>query len=465
MIHIPVKMMVPVLVLSVACQLEPEYEIPNLDVPEIVIEPTSNLKTVVKAYEQEAMKILTFSKDAELIVEVYVISSDEAGNFYKSLVVQDKKEEPSQGVEVKIDLRSYYARYNFGRKLFLNLSGLSLERENGTYIIGYLSGGKLVDIPGSLLDQHIIRSAETTEIKPRLITLEEVDKNLLNTFVKLQGVQFLREDLGKSFASEAYDRFNGERVVEQCDNLARTYLYTSTFASFKTSLLPEQKLDIDAILTRDFYSGEIVLVLNDTGGVTLSEENRCDPELFRCDPVAEMNNEEVIFFENFESLGSSRDIEKAGWQNINSNFNNGKFKKRSSDDNTFLQISAYNTNEFVMEVWLISPEIDLENSEGEYLTFDSRATFEEGTLLTLWWSQDKGEDTSNLEWRQLDVNFPAGSRDGSNTQFTRSVPVSLKCLEGSVRLAFRYLGSDPGASTTYDLDNVLIRGTKHEEPL
>jgi len=440
------------------CDFQPEYELPPMETTELSPEPNSNLKTAINAYHQAEKDIVTFDQASKFIVEAFVISSDAAGNFYKTLVVQDSPESPSRGVEIKLDLRSYYRRYNFGRKIFLDLAGLSMEEENGKYVIGYLSGGTLADIPEGLLNNHIIRSSETAVIVPRLIRFEEVSDNLLNTFVFIEGVQFLKEDKGKSFASEAYDRYNGERIVEQCDNLARSYLFTSTFANFKASLLPDRPIDLHAILTRDYYSGEVTLILNHPDDMKVSEKDRCDPLYFECADSIEVFKKDIIYFENFDRVSSSKDIENIGWKNINVNFNNGKFRKRSEDDNVFLQISAYGSNEYVMETWLISPAIDLDNSKEEYLTFDSRATFEEGSLLTVWLSSNFEGDIAKAEWHQLDAQVSVGSRDGSNEKFFRSGPIDLECLEGSIWLGFRYMGSDPGASTTYDLDNILILG-------
>ncbi len=104
-----------------SCGFEPEYSIPDLEVPEIGVQVNSTLKTLANAYEQSGLPIFSFDKDENFIVKAYVISSDEAGNFYKLLVVQDSPEDPSQGAEIKIDLRSYYTKYNFGRKIFLDM--------------------------------------------------------------------------------------------------------------------------------------------------------------------------------------------------------------------------------------------------------------------------------------------------------------------------------------------------------
>ena len=445
------------------CIHEPEFKIPELEILGLREEATSDIETVINAFKQAETNIYSFDSAGNIIVSAYVISSDEAGNFYKTLIIQDSPESPNKGLELKIDMKSYFTKYNFGRKILLRLSGLSIEEQRGKFVVGYLSGNSLREIPESLLDQFIMRTPETVEITPKQINLEAVVPDLINTYVAIEQAQFLRADLGKSFASEAYDKYNGERLIEQCDNLAKCYLFTSAYADFSTSLLPEQRFGLKAVLTSDLYSGEITFILNNTDDIDLADEERCDPDFFECTIESIPEKEDVIFYENFQKLVSSRDIEKIGWNNINVNFGNGRFKKRSSDENTYVQISAYGSGEYVMEVWLISPEIDLDGSENEFLSFDTRATFEEGSLLTAWVSTDYLDSFTDATWQQLDGEVSVGSNGSSNKQFQSSGSVQLHCLEGKIRIAFRYLGSDPGASTTYDLDNILILGDKKED--
>lgn len=451
--------MLLIMVISFSACLEgPEFQIPEFHNLEQIEDATSDIGTAINAFRQANSDIFTFDTEGNIIVSAFVISSDETGNFYKTLIVQDSPSSPLNGLEIKIDMRSYYTKYNFGRKILLRLSGLSLVKESGKYIVGYLSGNSLVDIPESLLDHFIIRSSETAEIIPKSITLEMISPSLINTFVKVEKLQFLKTDQGKSFASEAYDKYNGERIIEQCENLAKSLLFTSSYADFSTSLLPKKNFHMTTVLTSDYYSGQVIFVLNNPDDIDLLNDERCDPVFLDCPTSPQLNHKQVLYYENFESLISTRDIEKIGWENININFGNTRFRKRSRSENTFIQVSAYDSKEYVMEAWLISPVIDLDDSENAVLSFDTRATFEEGSLLTCWISNDDIDSLNNPNWQQLDVEISVGSRDESNEIFINSGSVELHCLEGKIRIAFRYIGSDPGASTTYDLDNILIVG-------
>ncbi len=146
------------------CIDSPEFTLSDIQINEVEIKTTSNVTAVISAYKQSELDIYTFDEDDETLISCYVISSDEAGNFYKTLVIQDQAENPMNGLEIKIDLRSYYTKYNFGRKLFIKFAGLSITEVNGKYIVGYLLKGVIVNIPTALLNNFIIRSLETEKI-------------------------------------------------------------------------------------------------------------------------------------------------------------------------------------------------------------------------------------------------------------------------------------------------------------
>lgn len=455
----------PLLYLYLACFLgciEPqEISVTDIAIAEPEISETSSITGVISAYKQSELATHTFDKDDKTVISCYVISSDEAGNFYKTLVVQDLAENPSNGLEIKIDLRSYYTKYNFGRKLYINFAGLSMTEVNGKFIVGYQVRDMLEAIPTALLDKFIVRSIETVEIVPQSIDLKDFSGNMINRFIELKDVQFLESDLGKSFASEAYDKFNGERIIEQCNTLAKTYLFTSTYSDFSSYLLPSETFHLLGILSSDYYSGSINLTLNSPEDLTLTNDQRCDPIRFECEDMAEEGGRKVIFYEDFESLKTTTDIGKIGWKNINVNFGNERFRKRSRNENSFVQVSAYDSNEYVMDVWLISPEIDLSGLKEAYFSFDTRATFEEGSVLTVWFSTDFIDDINESSWHQLRGDISIGSRDGSNAVFLNSGSIPIGCIQEKIHVGFRYLGADPGVSTTYDLDNVLVLGSEN----
>ena len=452
------KLLLIALVISFyGCIPENDFNLPVILPNEVEVLANSNIRATINALKQSEEKTYTFSQNDNAIIEGYVISSDEAGNFYKTMIIQDKIENPEYGIVVLIDMKAYYTKYNFGRKIYIKLSGLSIKEEKGQYQLGYLNANEITNIPDSLLDHFVIRSQTTEEILAREIRLEEISDQMINTYVKITDLQFSKDAVGKTFASENFDRYNGERIIEQCYNRVKSFLFTSTFSDFRSNLLPQDRFHLSAVLIKDSYSDKIVLILNDPSFLISDDVDRCDPNFYDCNNEGEVGNT-VVYYEDFEGFKSTSEIEEKGWFNINVNFGNGKFKKRSADENSFLQVSAYNSGDNVMDVWLVSPSIDLEIAENERLTFNTRATFEEGRVLSVWICNDFNGNIDMASWQLLDVMISDGTRDGSNKKFKNSGEVDLGCLNGKVNLGFRYLGSDPGISTTYDLDNILIIG-------
>lgn len=448
-----------------ACIPEMSFETVQIEEPDVGISANTHLSVMINTYQQSGDETYTFSEAVEIWAEVIVVSSDEAGNFYKRLIVQDIEAPDIRGLSILIDLRSSYARYPYGSKLYVNVAGLSLFGDNGSFTLGFLNRDRVEAIPESLLDRFLVRTGKKLDPHIEAVEASKLSEKHINTRVRLKGVQFQREDLGKTYAAEPHDAYNALRPLAICDDPAPLFLSTSVYADFKFETLPESRFTVEGLLVRE-YENQMAMVVNDPDDLKMESESRCDEEFLECEHFGESgiqenrqdSSEETLYYENFESIQYTRDLEKLGWSNVNIHFDNGRFVRRSENDNTFVRVSAYGSRESTMEAWLISPAIDLEMTREEWLSFDTRATFNEGRLLSVWISTDYLDDPEEATWQRLPAKISEGSADGSNEKFISSGEISLDCVNGIFRVAFRYLGGDPGPSTNYDLDNVLIRG-------
>ena len=446
------------LIFTISCVQTDDFEIPKSESEDTVVQlATTNIKALKNVFEQSGEKIYTFDSSDNAIIEGYVISSDEAGNFYKTLIIQNKTENPTAGIEIMIDQKALFTKYNFGRKIYIKLAGLSMNNENGKYKIGYLTKSNLKVIPSSMINNYIIRSTETEEIIPIKIDIDNFSETLIGTYVQIENIQFKKDEVGRTFAGEDFDEYNAERTIEQCSSKWNTILSTSTYSDFKMSIISEKTGTMNAVLSKDYYGKKFVLLVNDPSEIDLKNDNRCDPIYLNCNGDLDSNSD-IIFYEDFDLMKNSKDLVEMGWSNINVNFGNGKFKKRSKNGNVYMQVSAYNAEEDFMEVWLITPKINLDQSTDEVLTFKTRSTFENGTILTVWVSNNFEENIQNANWKQLDVAISKGSKGSENTVFISSGKVSLDCLQGNIHFAFKYQGINPNKTTTYDIDHVLIQG-------
>ncbi len=445
------------LIFIISCVKTDDFEIPKIEIEEPEISANSNITAVKNAYDQSEEEIFTFGENDNSIIEGFVISSDEGGNFFKTLFIQDNSENPRSGLEILIDMKSYFTKYNFGRKVFVKMAGLSISSTDGKYRLGYNLRNEVEGIPESLLDNFIIRSSIIKEIIPKPIALSEFYNDIIATYIQVNNVQFKYDEIGKTFAGEAFDRFNGDRVLIGCNDQINTILSTSTFSDFKSSIISDKKGALTAVITKDFFAEKFVLIVNDPSNIDFTDVNRCDPEFLNCGMVETVGNK-LIFYEDFERVKNTDDLEESGWTNKNINLGQEKFRKRTTSGNVTMRISAFRTEENPLEAWLVTPPINLNNSTNEVLTFQTKATFDNGTILTVWISSDFSNNIKEATWQQLDVKISVGPGNGFGTNFISSGEISLDCLEGNIFIAFKYLGADSGISTTYDIDNVLVVG-------
>ncbi|UAB86386.1 choice-of-anchor J domain-containing protein [Zunongwangia sp. SCSIO 43204] len=433
-----------------------DFNVPETQVPaNVSIEGTQiSLRAVKNNYDEETGDIFTFSGDQYF--EAYVVSSDRAGNFYNELILQDRPENPEAGIQILIDENALYQRYNFGRKVFVKLNGLSISKSNGLIQLGKQNRGDLDPITPSEIDEYLVRSEIIEEITPQQIDIGDFSPEFLCTYIQLDNIQFNRNlftQTNSTFAAETYDQFDGFRQIEECGSDDSALLATSTYADFRSVNLPASSGTILGVLGRDFYDDFYVVQLNSTEDLSFGSE-RCDPEFFDCGNNTE-EGDTILFEENFAEITNENRLDPLGWTNLNVNGGEERFVDATSNGNRTLRISAYNTGENPLEAWLITPPIDLSQTRNEVLSFDIRASYDNGTILQVYISEDFNGDPETANWQLLEANIPMGPSN-QNAVIFRNSKIDISCFTAEVYVGFRYQGRDPSRTTTYDIDNIKI---------
>lgn len=441
-----------------SCVQTDDFQLPQPELREVNVEGNViSVGAVKNRFNFQSGEIVTF-REPDLYMEGYVISSDEGGNFYKKLVLQDKPSSPTAGIQVLIDDTSLFTTFNFGRKVFVLLNGLSLGYQNGVLQLGRENRGNVVIIPQPLIDEHIVRTNQTVSIEPLRLEISNFTVAHKNLYIKLDDVQFnrnlVREDSRFTFAAEPIDRFDGERQLESCRNSAVTILSTSTFSGFRSLLLPENSGSLSGILTRNFTDDYFIVVLNTPETLAFNNSGRCDPTFLTCGQNT-TPGDEILFQEGFETITTQRMLETRGWTNVNVSGGSKRFEPGAAAGNRHLRISAYNTQESPMEVWLVTPGINLSSSAGELLSFDIKASFDDFTILDVFVSTSYSGNPVTTQWTRVDARIPVGPSNQAGANFRRS-HIDISCLEGILHVAFRYLGGVPDKTTTYDIDNIRV---------
>jgi len=463
------------LLFTFSCVQDGDFEIPDTSITEPNIEVNSSISKIKTALQQEfnsnnkVMYTFPIHENNPTYIEGFVVSSDATGNFYKKLILQDSSENPTNGIELIINRPSLNTSYEIGRKLYIKLDGLSVSYDDGgstidptnltpgKYILGFLDENRVQNIPSTAVKSHIVRSSIVEEIKPTVVTLSSITESHINTFIRLENAQFEKTQLQKSFSGEPNDEFDGFRYLFDCETEKSIRLQTSTFSSFKSSIIPGDKGNIDAILTKDYSSEFLVTIINTPSNISFGNSDRCDPVFLDCG-VGTGGNSTLLLNEGFDNIKNNSALLAAGWSNINANGNSALFKPRSSSGNRLMEMSAYNSGENPLEVWLISPTINLDASTNEKLSFETNTGYDNGKVVTVFVSSDFTGDIKTATWIQLDTALSEGPSSGYGSSFTKSGIVNIGCLTGDFHVAFKYVGADGGVTTTFQIDNVKITG-------
>ena len=168
----------------------------------------------------------------------------------------------------------------------------------------------------------------------------------------------------------------------------------------------------------------------------------------------------TLINENFETTTTSADIALTGWQNI-PEVGGIKYQGKLFGGTKYAQLSAYNTAQPVVKSWLITPVFSLNNSTGESLSFKTKDGFNNGSLFKVMISTDYdgGATPWTATWTDLSAIISTGTTTGYAPNWISSGIVDISTYNGTnVYIAFKYEGGDPGMTTTYQLDDVVVIG-------
>jgi len=449
----------------------------NFDIPQtdnIAFSPNSgdivtDISSVIGELAQQGQiftyKSLSNSTNSRYM-EGYVISNDESGNFFEQLVLQDQPENPTAGITVQIDVNPLYTYYEFGRKVFIKLDGLSVAEENGVIKIGKRDGNSIAKISSPLRNQHVIRDAEIATIIPLELNVADFSNSKENLFIRLTDAQFHRSEiLGDrilTFASEPTDEFNGERIIETCPENNQIILSTSTFSDFKALPLPINRGSIDGILTRNFFDNFYTLIINSPEDIQFTDDVRCDPIILDCG-LASNEGKTILFKDNFETQIRGSLIIGNGWTNFIEKGSEGFEAYTANGANASLGVSArigsFNSGDDSNIAWLITPEINLDTNISTTLSFQTSNSFADGSNLEVLFSNDWNGDpnsVTNASWGILTAAYIVQDSDSFSSWFDSGF-VNLSCGTGKIHIAFRYTGnSSSDFDGTYELDNIKV---------
>lgn len=430
----------------------------DFSVPEIIVEePNVNVNTSiasVKAMYGGFNPVKIESGDGstnEMYLEAYVISSDESGNIYKQLFIQDSPENPTAGLSISTNATDLYTKFEPGRKIYLRVNGLYIGKYAGLPTIGIQDGDEIGRIGVDDFQERILRSTVSTELVPRVIPISEGSNPArLSTLVKFEDVQFPNGLAGTAAYGNLDNTFGVNTPIEDCDGNV-IMMRTSGFSDFKNMTLPAGNGTLTAILS--IFNSDVQLFIRSTDDVQMDGE--------RCGGGGEGPGDALPlpFTQNFEAqaAGTGSAVNIAGWTNVNVNGGTRIWEVREFDGNKYAQTSAFSSNENPYETWLVTPGLILPEGSAPKLSFGTKDGFNNGNALTVKISTDFTGDVASATWSTLNATISTGNSGGYGESFVPSGNIDLSAYAGQVvYVAYQYVGASNGTTTTYQIDNVSV---------
>lgn len=408
---------------------EPTYEGPNANIT------ISEFRERFKDVTQD--KPDTINED--LILKAVIISTDETGNIYKTMYLQDE----TGGIGMLVDQSDVYATYRQGQLVYINLNGLCASYY-GDIQIGHPEG-YLYRTPWEVFQEHVMKSGWPDKNQIEVKTYSDISKLNENsnavkaTFVCLTGVHFV--DGGKKPYVDTETENYGTRVLKDAYGNSID-VRTSSYASFAAEMLPTGTGNIKAVLGNFNGTWQLsICSIDDVYGFTgpNPEDEGGQGE------GGETPEGTTIFEESFATSQGDFTIENYKLPE------GGSYVWKWDSEYKYMKASAFISGAKASEAWLISPEVNLTNYNNITLTFDNILNHLNGATADKYVTVQVKE-TSSDTWTKVNVE---GYGNGSSWDKS-SASADLNAFSGKkIQFAFKYT-SDTSVAPTWEVYNIKV---------
>jgi hypothetical protein len=432
------------------CGCNTEIETPKLECnqPDFKVN-----KTVEKVYDLSSSTAKQYLYDD--IIEAYVVSSDEGGNFFKSISLQTKPTEriSAIGFSVPIDASNTYIDYRIGNKVYVKLKNQFTDLYYGGLRIGSLYVSNAGDPTIGRISQNeyknVLHASCTIIDENQLVESLSIEQALsdtkLNTLVELNDVEFTEAALGRHYFEES-NNIGGSTNWNLRDKTGNQIIFrTSSYAKFADHFVPEGSGKVKGILTK--FGTDYQLMV------------RSENDLI-------MNGKRSVpfFAEDFQSVKNNVNFALPGWSNIVEKATK-LWKSMVYAGNGYAEFNTTSTTAAENIAWLVSPKINLTGYKNAVLSFrsaqhDLKIDSPLNTLEIYVSTNFDGSSVTKAKWTKLEAKVPTLSTP--SREFISSGGIDLSAYTGNINIAFRYVGSgkDKTLNGAFMVDDVKIFGEK-----
>lgn len=427
----------------ISCVNDDSYGTPDLSSECIDLQTSTSVDDISLLANSSAQLYDNIDPENPDVLEAIVTSSDEGGNFYKSISLMTV--DGTKGFTMPIDAYNLYSKYEPGRKVFVIMDSLYFDYRSQ---IASLEIGSLYnnDTPDILTDDKVGRISgvkypnvvkrsctkiDEEDIVKHMSIADAKNNQYINMLIEFDAVQFANESLGKTYFDPSLNSFGGATNHYIADSDGNTMIVRiSEYAKFAGDMIPDGSGKIRGVLTK--YNSDYQFMIRTTNDVQLND-TRIVP-LFEETFSANWNN-----WTKFSVTGAQ------GWVLDTQYGNPGNCAK----------MSGYASGNQTNEDWLISPAIDLSSISAATLKFDTATKFS-GNAIEIYISTNYSGSgaPSAATWSPLSATL---SPSTGNYVWTGSGNIDISAYTGgNVYIAFRYT-STTSAAATWEVDNIKIQ--------
>lgn len=250
--------------ISLGCVHDNEYDDLNTDNYKCG-EATATLTIEqVKAKISTNTEVYTFPAESTDILEGYVSSSDDTGNIYKYIYIQDSPDNPTAGFTLSVNSLSNYTRYPQGAKIYISLKGLSVGTYGNVKQLGAVVNGAFGRIPEKTVYNNFLRSCSPKAvIVPKVMTLAEMvseNDKYLGCLIEVKDAEFDSKVLCSNYAPAGN---TVDRPINDPSTGTSRIVRNSGYASFANKTLPAGKGSFVGIFSK-YNSTYQMYIVRDT---------------------------------------------------------------------------------------------------------------------------------------------------------------------------------------------------------
>jgi len=390
------------------------------------------------------------------VIEAYVTSSDEAGNFFKSISFQTL--DGSKAFSVPTDATSTYIDYQPGKKVLIKMKDLYTDvKDGGMRIVGYFVDNGVAQVGRLSLFQtkNALKSSCTTVNEEQLVQRVSLAKltantdSYLNKLIEVSNVQFNDNAMGKHYYESSNNIGSGTNHYIMDKTGTEIVFRTSAYSRFAHKFVPQGSGKIRGVLTR--FGNVYQFMARYERDVILNN--------------ARFELSVPTFSEDFQTATNNTNLNIPGWINFAQSGNDLWREKTFTSGgvtNGYAEFSAFNSGDATNVVWLVTPMLNIGTFDNKILKFQAcqhhlDVDSPNNSLEVLISTDFDGTNVLAATWTAVPYNAPVKAT--AWYEFLTST-VDLSSYSGNIYVAYKFKGS--GTDTTLDgafqVDNVKVFG-------